>query len=236
MLKVTVSGNTGEGKTSLVEHIRIALVKVGYSITTERGGEPGITSVYPRGSKQEVRIIEEFSEEEIDQVVRYAEVYFNKKELSNIEIIEAKLTRIMTDILKVQCAHAPVGHTLDNFNEIVDPRIAAEMVSVTYAFCCLKGLHKAPEITDGREGITVKDIDALVSPSHCFGIPHKACIENEIPIITVMENEPIVKNNVKFESFKVSNYMEAAGLILAMKEGISFSSLRRPLKETELIT
>ena len=89
MLKLTVSGNTGEGKTSLVEHIRIALVKVGYSITTERGGEPGITSVYPRGSKQEVRIIEEFSEEEIDQVVRYAEVYFNKKELSNIEIIEA---------------------------------------------------------------------------------------------------------------------------------------------------
>ena len=92
MLKVTVSGNTGEGKTSLVEHIRIALVKVGYSITTERGGETKITSVYPRGSKQEVRIIEEFSEtseEEVDQVVRLAEAYFNKKELSNQNILEA---------------------------------------------------------------------------------------------------------------------------------------------------
>ncbi len=89
MLKLTVSGNTGEGKTSLVEHIRIALVKVGYSITNEKVGEPGVTSIHPRGSKQEVRIIEEFSEEEIDQVVRYAEVYFNKKELSNKEIIEA---------------------------------------------------------------------------------------------------------------------------------------------------
>ena len=62
MLKVTVSGKTGEGKTSLVEHIRIALVKVGYSITTERGGESGITSVYPRGDKQKVMIVEEFTE------------------------------------------------------------------------------------------------------------------------------------------------------------------------------
>ena len=92
MLKLTVSGKTGEGKSSLIEHIRIALLKVGYSITNEKVGEPGITSIHPRGSKQEVRIIEEFSEtseEEVDQVVRYAEVYFNKKELSNIEIIEA---------------------------------------------------------------------------------------------------------------------------------------------------
>ena len=172
----------------------------------------------------------------INMPIEMAKTYINEKGVNPWGGVEAKLTRIMTDILKVQCAHAPVGHTLDNFNEVVDPRIAAEMVSVTYTFCCLKGLHKAPEITDGREGITVKDIDALISPSYCFGIPHTACIENEIPIITVMENEPIVKNNGEFESFKVSNYMEAAGLILAMKEGISFASLRRPLKETELVT
>ncbi len=62
MLKLTVSGKTGEGKSSLIEHIRIALVKVGYSITTENSADRGMSrSIYTKDEKQEVIIIEEFS-------------------------------------------------------------------------------------------------------------------------------------------------------------------------------
>ena len=148
--------------------------------------------------------------------------------------VEAKLTRIMTDLLGVPCAHAPFGHTLDAFNEVVDPRLAAEMVSETYAFCALKGLHQAPKITDGSCGLTVGDIDALVSPVNCFGVPHQMCLKHGIPILVVEENDPVVKNVVPFSRLTVASYAEAAGTLLAMREGITLGSLRRPLRPTEI--
>lgn len=171
----------------------------------------------------------------IEMPVELAETYIREKGVNPWGGVEAKLTRIMTDILKVPCAHAPFGHTLDDFNDIVDPRMAAELVSVTYAFCVLKGLHKAPEITDGSYGITADDIDALVSPINCFGVPHKQCLERNIPIIVVEENDPIVKNRRDFPRLKVANYMEAAGMLLAIREGITFGSLRRPLLPTRIL-
>ncbi len=171
----------------------------------------------------------------IEMPIDFAKTYIREKGVNPWGGVEAKLTRIMTDILKMPCAHAPVGHTLDDFNDIVDPRIAAELVSVTYAFCVLKGLHKAPEITDGSCGITADNIDALVSPINCFGFPHRECLDKNIPIITVEENNPIVKNSTDFPQLKVSNYMEATGLLLALREGIAFDSLRRPMKPTEVL-
>lgn len=172
----------------------------------------------------------------IDMPNEMAETYIAGQGVNPWGGVEAKLTRIMTDILKVPCAHAPFGHTLDDFNEIVDPRMAAELVSVTYGFCVLKGLHQAPEITDGSYGITVDDIDALVSPVNCFGTPHKECIKREIPIITVKENDPIVELQWTGPTLPVENYMEAAGMLLAIREGIKFGSLRRPLEPTKVFT
>ncbi len=170
----------------------------------------------------------------IEMPIELATRYISEKGVNPWGGVEAKLTRIMTDILKVPCAHAPVGHTLDDFNDVVDPRIAAELVSVTYAFCVLKGLHKAPEITDGSYGITADGIDALISPINCFGTPHKRCVERDIPIITVEENDPIVKSYHPFPQHRVASYMEAVGLLVAMQEGISFESLRRPVGPTEV--
>lgn len=172
---------------------------------------------------------------QIEMEENIAKEYIEKKGVNPWGGVEAKLTRILTDILKVPCAHSPFGHTLDNYNDIVDPRIAAEMVSVTYSFCVLKGLHKAPEIVDRNDGLCVDYIDAMISPINCYGEAHRLCLENQIPIIVVEENDPIIKNNKKFDSFKVKNYMEAAGLIIAIKEGISFESLGRPIHPTEII-
>ena len=78
---------------------------------------------------------------QIDMKLEMAMKYLEEQGVNPWGGVEAKLTRIMTDMLKVPCAHSPYGHTLDNVNDIVDPRIAAEMVSVTYAFCVLNGLH-----------------------------------------------------------------------------------------------
>ncbi len=149
--------------------------------------------------------------------------------------VEAQLTRILTDALKVPCAHGPFGHTLDNFDEVVDPRLAAEFVSVTYAFCLLKGLHKAPEITNGNYGLCAKDIDALVTPINCYGFAHEQCNQRGIPIIAVQENDVVIRNSEEYLHIPANSYPEAAGILLAMKEGITLESVRRPLSRTFIL-
>ncbi|HEC66586.1 MAG TPA: DUF3326 domain-containing protein, partial [bacterium] len=158
--------------------------------------------------------------------------------------VEAKLTRIMTDILKVPVAHAPFGHTLGaDWSEITDPRMAAEMISMTYGFCLLKGLHRAPEIVDSHIGITVEDIDVMISPDGLYGTPHECCEDHNIPVIYVRENKCIVQGKqyqdllqkLPQDIYFASTYLEAAGMIQAMKLGISFESITRPLSPTQVL-
>lgn len=153
--------------------------------------------------------------------------------------IEAKVSRAISDGLNKPVAHAPFEEykkgTITSFSEVVDPRMSAEVCAAEFFYCVLKGLYKAPRIGDG---LSVDDIDVMVSPYGCWGRPHEACKEANIPIIMVKENKTIFdQDNLPqgHDSIFVDNYLEAAGVILAMKSGITLESLRRPLKYTEVI-
>lgn len=150
--------------------------------------------------------------------------------------VEAIVSKLIGEALNKPVAHAPCGHLAEskkvrNYNKVVDPRMAAEMVSVAYIHCVLKGLHKAPQ--PSKEGLSVDDIDCLVSPLGCVGPPHSACLDAGIPIIIVRENT--TGHMHMLNVLRVENYFEAAGLILAMREGIALNSLRRPLQPTEVL-
>lgn len=133
--------------------------------------------------------------------------------------VEAICSKLISNALNKPVAHAPVeSEWFKTYNKIVDPRASAELVSVCYIHCVLKGLHKAPKI--GR-GISNKDVDVMISPDSCWGRPHEACKKNSIPIIGVGKSP--------------ANYFEAVGMILAMKEGISLESLRRPLAQVKIL-
>jgi len=41
---------------------------------------------------------------------------------------------------------------------------------------------------------------------------------------------------VQFRQFEVDNYLEAAGIILAIKKGINLKSIKRPLKKIQKCT
>lgn len=151
--------------------------------------------------------------------------------------VEAKASKLIASKLNMPVAHAPIeGSSVETQNKvfysIVDPRMAAEAISSCYLHCVLKGLHKAPRI---GKGLSVEDIDMMVSPFGCWGRPHYACIEAGIPIIVVKENKCVLNQTPTDEVIEVENYLEAAGLITAMKAGISRDSIRRPLKATEVI-
>lgn len=150
--------------------------------------------------------------------------------------VEAITSKLIASELNKPVAHAPIQTEEDKeadkageWDFIVDPRIAPEIISKCYLHCVLKGLHKAPRI---GEGLRVDDIDCLITPVGCVGRSHKACLEAEIPIIAVKENKTVLNDPMPDEFIFVDNYIEAAGLLMSMQAGIVPESVRRPLLKT----
>lgn len=142
--------------------------------------------------------------------------------------VEAKASRLIADGLPRPVAHAPLAPR-EMYNEIVDPRMAAEMLSSSYLHSVLKGLHKAPRI---GKGLSVKDVDCLISPFGCVGRPHKACLEANIPVIMVRANRTVLDDPIPGEFIVAENYFEAAGLVVAIRTGIDSRSVCRPIRST----
>ena len=161
--------------------------------------------------------------------------------------VEAMLTHTISSFVNLPSAHAPMFESKKVENlpvGIVDPRMAAEAVSVSFLQCVLKGLHKSPAIvTDvslfGRADVlSAEDISCIVIPDGCIGIPTIAALMQSIPVIAVRENRNLMQNDLTHLPWKegqfihVNNYLEAAGVINALKAGISLDSLRRPMLAT----
>jgi len=148
--------------------------------------------------------------------------------------VEAMLTHTISHCFKVPCAHAPMMESQEvellDFG-VVDPRSAAESVSITYLPCVLKGLNRAPRIIEDSP-----DVSCLVIPRRCLGIPHFAAYQRDIPIIAVDDFMEIdnVNCNDYVDAMVVGNYLEATGAVIALREGISLETLRRPISKVKV--
>jgi len=163
--------------------------------------------------------------------------YLNKDGGTNLwGGVEAKLSKLMSEKLNKPVIHAPVENSevFKTFNDIVDPRKAAEMVSVCYLHCCLKGAHVAPKISLRDSAYWNTDIDFLISPINVVGRPHLACIKAGIPVIAVEENKTVLSDKMPDSFIIAKNYLEVAGIISAKKAGIHLSSIKRPLNKTKI--
>ena len=161
--------------------------------------------------------------------------------------VEAMLTHALSLLFDLPTAHSPMleNHNVANFDlGLVEPRLAAEAVSLTFIQCMLKGLHRSPGIVTDPDAIretgvlSAADISCLIIPDNCVGLPTLAALEQGIPVIAVRENTNLMKNNLRTlpwapgQLHVVENYWEAVGVITALKAGIGPSSLRRPLPAT----
>ena len=121
----------------------------------------------------------------------------------------------------------------------MDPRIAPEIVSTTFLHCVLKGLHKAPKIVEPQEGISVKDISAIVIPDGVLGLPVLAALRQGVKVIAV-KNKNTMKNNLsrlpwkENQFFKCDNYFEACGILNCLKQGIDSNLIKRPIKPLKI--
>ena len=66
-------------------------------------------------------------------------------------------------------------------------------------------------------------------------------MEQDIPVIAVRENKNRMQNSLEDYPFQpgklfiVDNYMEAVGVMNALKTGVSVESIRRPLADTRVV-
>jgi hypothetical protein len=139
------------------------------------------------------------------------------------------------------------SHVIANIDlGLVEPRLAAEAVSLTFVQCMLKGLHRSPRIVTDADAmsepgvLSAADVSCLVIPDNCIGLPTLAALEQGIPVIAIRENENLMQNDLRVlpwasnQLYIVENYWEAVGVMTALKAGIVPSSLRRPLAATKV--
>ena len=158
--------------------------------------------------------------------------------------VESMLTHTISSLYNVPSAHAPMLESqaaMEVDTGIVDPRLAAEAISITFLQSVLKGLQKSPRIVTDQSAmrdahvLSVEDISCLVIPNGCLGLPTVAALEQGIPVIAVRENENLMKNDLTRLPWQegqfrlVDNYWEAAGVMAALKAGIDPVTVRRPL-------
>ena len=162
--------------------------------------------------------------------------------------IEAIITHLISKIFRLPTAHAPLPYYQDiKDRETYNPRASAEFISIPHYFCVLKGLAQAPQLIPlsslnnvPSHLITLNNIGAIVIPASCLGgIPALIAEYNNIPLIAVKDNKTILNvTNDKMQMdnvIEVNSYLEAAGVVLALRQGISIESLRRPIESAKQI-
>lgn len=161
--------------------------------------------------------------------------------------VEAMLTHSLSSILNIQTAHSPMfeSREIENLEVgLVEPRMSAEAVSLTFLQCILKGLHKSPRVITekqylGDSGIfSAEDVSCIVVPNGCLGLPVLAALEQGIKVIAVTGNTNLMKNDLSElpwlpgQYIPVDNYMEAIGAMAAIKAGVTTESVNRPMTAT----
>ena len=159
--------------------------------------------------------------------------------------VEALLTHGVSSIVDVPAAHAPMMESDDIAAVdpgVVDARMAAEVISITFFQSVLKGLQRSPRIvTDESEFVrsdvvSAEDVSCLVVPEGCLGLPTLAALHQGILVIEVRENRNLMRNDLATlpwragQFYSADNYWEAAGIVSALKAGINPDSMRRPME------
>ena len=158
---------------------------------------------------------------------------------------EAVISHLLSRHLGIPCAHAPALAALPP-DPRLDPRAAAEELGHTFLPCVLAGLSRAPDLIPLSPGADHGDprllpadllhaarLGAVVAPAGALGGEAVlACAERGVPVIAVESNESLLQ--VDGEALGISvlpaaSPAEAAGLVLALREGIAPESLRRPI-------
>jgi len=150
--------------------------------------------------------------------------------------VEAVISHLVTRELQIPCAHAPALSPLP-LRADISPRTAAEELGYTFLPCVLVGLHQAPQLipTGSKQAndLTADMVNVVISPhSACGGSALLSLVANpRVRLITVKQNQTSLSVTPELlgispnRVISVNNYLEAIGVISALKSGIHWRSL-----------
>jgi hypothetical protein len=158
---------------------------------------------------------------------------------------EAVISHLLVRHLGIPCAHAPALTPLAP-EACLDPRAAAEELGHTFLPCVLVGLSRAPDLVPlaatapgARRSLGMDpplhaaQIGAVVAPAGALGGEAVlACASRGVPLIAVEGNPCLLQVGGEALGLPVLpaiSFVEAAGLVLALREGIDPVALSRPL-------
>jgi hypothetical protein len=171
---------------------------------------------------------------------------------------EAVISHLLVEHLGIPCAHAPALAPLP-LDPSLDPRAAAEELGHTFLPCVLVGLSRAPDLlplAGGRlaafpgrpapgpaavcpaTALSADALGAVVAPAGALGGEAVlACAERGVPLIAVTGNPCLLQVDgqaLGLPVLEAASYAEAAGLVLALREGLDPACLARPLRPLEI--
>jgi hypothetical protein len=163
---------------------------------------------------------------------------------------EAVISHLLVRHLGIPCAHAPALAPLPP-DPALDPRAAAEELGHTFLPCVLVGLSRAPDLVPltpataafgggslqscraRGELLLSERLGAVVAPAGALGGEAVlACAERGVPVIAVEGNPCLLQVDgvrLGIRVITAASYAEAAGYVLALREGIDPAALQRPL-------
>ena len=148
---------------------------------------------------------------------------------------EAVISHLIVRNWQIPAAHAPALMPLPVAPQ-VSPRAAAEELGYTFLPCVLVGLSRAPQfITEQNKhsstsAIWADGVDAVVIPATaCGGSAVLSFSQNQTRIIAVEENNTqmeVPPEALGIEIIRVNSYLEALGVLVTHRAGISVNALR----------
>ncbi|KAL1508411.1 hypothetical protein AB1Y20_004520 [Prymnesium parvum] len=143
---------------------------------------------------------------------------------------EAIISHLVSQHLRIPCAHAPASGPLEIEPEL-SPRTCAEELGHTFLPCVLVNLARAPTLICPDDAahpgdIWRDDVDAIVVPlGACGGAAALSLIGSRALVIAVEENScalQVTTDKLRMDgALVVRSYMEALGLMAAHKAGVN---------------
>ncbi len=159
---------------------------------------------------------------------------------------EAVISHLIVRTFQIPAAHAPALMPLP-LDPDLSPRAAAEELGYTFLPCVLVGLSRAPQFVIGRqnsvplpEDIWAEQVDAAVVPATaCGGSAILSLSHLKAQIIAVEENRTqmqVPPEPLGVKAIRVNSYLEALGVLVAHRAGISPDALRPSLSSLHCLS
>lgn len=159
---------------------------------------------------------------------------------------EAVISHLVVRTFQVPCAHAPALMPLP-LDPDLSPRSAAEELGYTFLPCVLVGLSRAPQfVVKGQNSaslprdIWATEVDAVVIPATaCGGSAILSFSNSRSLLIAVEENQTSMQvppEHLGIKAIRVHSYLEALGVLVAHRAGISAEVLSPSLSSLNCLS